>query len=89
MIRIVVLDKGFVSVGTFSKDPDHDGWFMLENAAIVRRWGTSKGLGELAEKGPLTSTVLDQTPTQRFPPHAIMNTIECVPKVWKKHLNAD
>lgn len=83
-VRIVVLDKGFVSVGVFAKDKD--GWFSLENAQIIRRWGTTKGLGEIAENGPTSSTVLDPTPTQRFPERAIMNTIECDAKKWKKAL---
>jgi hypothetical protein len=32
----------------------------LHNASVVRSWGTSKGLGELAESGPLTNTKLDK-----------------------------
>ena len=31
----------------------------LFNAFVIRKWGTTKGLGELAQKGPLSETVLD------------------------------
>ncbi len=83
MIRIVILDKGFVSVGVYSATATEG---MLTNAAVIRRWGTSRGLGEIAEDGPTTSTVLDKTPTQRFPTHSVINTIECDQKKWKKVL---
>lgn len=85
MIRIVILDKGFVAVG---KVTEGEKWLTIENAFFVRRWGTTKGLGEIAEGGPTSSTVLDKTPTQRIPIHAVMNTIECDPKKWKKTLES-
>ena len=53
---IVVADKGFVYVGNVSYDGDT---CTVENAKNIRRWGTSKGLGELAFEGPQESTKLD------------------------------
>jgi hypothetical protein len=82
-VRIVILDKGFVSVGVYSQGTD---WASLDNAFIVRRWGTSKGLGEIAEHGPTDSTILDKTPKQNFPVRSIINTIDCNAKKWKKVL---
>lgn len=78
--RIVVLHRGWVVVGDFSEEPG--GWGMLENASVVRRWGTTKGLGELADKGPQDSTILDATPAQRFPLGAVINTIKCNESAW-------
>lgn len=79
--RIFILPRGWVVVGDYSEDGD---WVILDNAAVVRKWGTSKGLGELADKGPLSSTVLDATPRQRFPKGAIINSIECNTANWKE-----
>lgn len=77
---IVILHRGWVVMGDFRED---NGWGVLENASVVRRWGTSKGLGELAEKGPQEQTILDPTPPQRFPLSAVINTIECNAEAWK------
>lgn len=87
MIRILVLQNRFVSVGEYSTSDD--GRVVLTNAFIVRRWGTTAGLGELAEKGPLANTRLDPTPTERIPQRMIIKEIDCNEKAWapvlKKH----
>lgn len=82
-IKIVVMDKGFVSVGKYSAGTE---WVKLENAAVIRYWGTTGGLGQLAKEGPQSATKLDPTPTEHIPLHAIIKTIDCDPKVWKKPL---
>lgn len=84
MIKIVVMDKNFVSVGRYSATTD---WVKLENAAVIRRWGTSGGLGQLAKTGPLPNTILDPTPTEHIPMHAIIKTIECDEANWAKALS--
>lgn len=83
MKKIVILPRGWVVVGDFSLSEDMPGWCILENAAVIRRWGTTKGLGEIATNGPTKDTILDPTPTQTFPSHAVINTIDCVAKKWK------
>ena len=57
MFKIVVLQRGWVVVGKYSKDGEYG---VLENAAVIRRWGTSKGLPEIVD-GPLKDTVLDKS----------------------------
>ena len=42
---IVILDRGFVLVGHAVVEGE---WVTTTQASIVRRWGTTKGLGELA-----------------------------------------
>lgn len=82
-ISIVVIHRGWVVVG-HDKGYTKDGDLRLENAAVIRRWGTTKGLGELALEGPQPSTVLDKSPPMNIPKGAIINRIECVtPKKWK------
>jgi hypothetical protein len=55
-IRIIVADRGWVFVGNCQ---DHDdGAVTIMNCKNIRKWGTSKGLGELAD-GPNEGTVVD------------------------------
>lgn len=56
--QIVVLDRGWVYVGNVIIEGD---LVRIHNARCIRRWGTTKGLGELALTGPTKNTVLDPT----------------------------
>ena len=56
-IKIVVLQRGWVLVGKFERTGDQ---CFLHNASVIRNWGTTKGLGELANRGPLKDTKLDK-----------------------------
>ena len=56
-IKICVLQRGHVLVGRFERDGSE---CKLHNASVIRSWGTSKGLGELAQNGPLIGTNLDK-----------------------------
>lgn len=58
--RIIVADRGWVFVGD-CVDND-DGSVTISNAKNIRRWGTTKGLGELSN-GPTSSTVCDDSGT--------------------------
>ena len=77
--QIVILDRGFVYVGDVEIAGD---WLVISNAANVRRWGTKKGLGELASCGPTVNTQLDPTPTVRAPLRAVIGTIQCEAAKW-------
>jgi len=54
--RIIVADRGWVFVGDCVDEGD--GSVTIYNAKNIRRWGTTKGLGELAN-GPTSSTQVD------------------------------
>jgi len=54
--RIIVADRGWVFVGDCTDN--NDGTVTIHNAQNIRRWGTTKGLGELID-GPLDSTEYD------------------------------
>jgi hypothetical protein len=64
--RIVVADRGWVFAGMCE---DHeDGSVTIHNAKNIRRWGTTKGLGELAN-GPIAGkTISDDYGTVRVTP---------------------
>jgi hypothetical protein len=53
MKSILVLWYGWVVVGEWDKKSK-----TVKNASCIRRWGTTKGLGEL-RAGPTKDTVLD------------------------------
>lgn len=56
-IQIVVLKRGWVVVGNVEQKVKKT---YIRNASIIRRWGTTNGLGELAMNGKLEETVLDK-----------------------------
>lgn len=82
-IRIVILQRGWIYVGNYFQDENE---CYLENASCIRSWGTSKGLGELAEGGPTGNTKLDPCPTVRFHPLTAVATIDCNQTIWNKKL---
>lgn len=83
-IRIVILQRGWVMVGYFTQDGSE---CTLERAAVVRVWGTTKGLGELAINGPLANTRLDPCPTVKFHELTVIATIDCVRERWASKLS--
>lgn len=81
-VRIVILQRGWVAVGRYvEKGSD----CVLLSASIIRRWGTTKGLGELVT-GPLGNTVLDPVGVMRFHALAVVATIDCEEAKWTAHL---
>ncbi len=78
-LQIVVLDRGFVYIGSVSTDGD---MLIVKNAYNIRKWGTTKGLGELVN-GPLSDTQLDKVGTVRAPVRALISLIDVVPEKWK------
>lgn len=80
-LQIVVLDRGFVYVGDVVVDGD---FCTIADARNVRRWGTTAGLGELAAKGPLKDTILDDAGRVIAPMRAVIHFIACVGPSWKR-----
>lgn len=79
MMQIVVLQRGWVVVGDVARTENE---IVITNGCVVRRWGTSNGLGELATTGPTSKTVLDPAPPIRVHPLAIVFSIDCAEKKW-------
>lgn len=80
-LQIVVLHRGFVFVGDVERTESE---IVIHNAQNVRRWGTTKGLGEIAEGGPTSNTVLDVAGTIRFSPLAEICSYDCNPAKWNR-----
>lgn len=77
--QIVVLNRGWVVVGDYLEEGDN---CTLTNASVVRKWGTTKGLGELAENGPLADTVLDKCPNVHFNKLTMVARMDCNESAW-------
>lgn len=71
--KIVALDRGFVFVGTVSDEGEN---IRISNARNIRRWGTTKGLGELVD-GPKPNTQLDPVGELIAPKRAVIFQIVC------------
>ena len=84
-IVIVVASAGWVFVGTIS-DASTSQHTVLDRASVVRRWGTSKGLGELAMRGPLAHTVLDPIGMVWIEHQHVLFSIPCKEPAWKGKL---
>jgi hypothetical protein len=83
-IRIIILQRGWNLIGRFSED--EKGNFIIEEPCyVIRRWGTTGGLGQLAIEGPQGETKLDKTPTCRGHESALIYTIDVDEAKWKDH----
>lgn len=82
-IRIVVLHRGHVIVGRYERSGDD---VVVRNASVIRVWGTTRGLGEIAAGGPTAKTVLDRCGTVRVHALAVILTIDCEGAKWTSKL---
>ena len=72
--QIVIADRGWVFVGKVVENGDK---LLIENARCIRYWGTTRGLGQLAESGPTDSTKLDPIGRMILPMRAVIGIIAC------------
>jgi len=78
--QIVVLQRGWIVIGDVEKT-DYE--IKIINAAVIRNWGTSKGLGELAENGTNSNTKLDLCPDLSVHPLSIVLFMNVNESNWK------
>jgi len=72
--QIVVIDRGWVMVGNSRWV---DGGIQIDSARCIRIWGTTRGIGQLAESGPTEQTKLDPCGSVFAPDHAVILVIPC------------
>lgn len=82
-IKIVILQRGWIVIGRWSQTGD---MCALDNAYVIRRWGTDKGVGQLALEGKLTDTKLDKAGRVEFHQLTVVATINCDEKLWDREL---
>ena len=78
--QIVVLQRGWIVVGDVSKT---EAEVSINNCSIIRVWGTSKGLGEIAEGGPTDKTKLDSCPPVVVHPLSVVLFMSVNESNWK------
>ena len=80
----MIPQRGWVAVGYFSHEMEQ---CKLQRASIIRSWGTTRGLGQIAIDGPTSSTKLDKCPTLHFHELTVIATMECVEGKWTDKLS--
>jgi len=79
-LQIVIADRGWVFVGNCVESSKG---IVITAAKCIRRWGTTKGLGELALGGPTNNTMLDPAGTVTIPARSVVAVLDCAePKRW-------
>lgn len=83
-LKIVILQRGWTMIGRLERNGSE---CKLHNAAVIRTWGTSKGLGEIALGGPLSGTKLDKCGgLVEFDYLTVVASISCEESAWKNAL---
>ena len=77
-VRICILQRGWVMVGVFTKKGPQ---CFLDNASVIRRFGTTTGLGQLVN-GPLPETKLDPCGHVEFHELTVIAMIKCAEEKW-------
>lgn len=72
--QIVIADRGWVWVGKTHEDGEN---LVIEQARCIRYWGTTRGLGQLAEDGPTETTKLDPVGRVQVNRRAVIARIAC------------
>jgi hypothetical protein len=80
-MKIVVVESGWVLVGHEERGAECT---TLTGASTVRRWGTTQGLGQLAQYGPTKDTVLDPCGVAYINNDRILFTLQCNEEAWSK-----
>lgn len=79
-IKIVILQRGWVVIGRYHEEGDYG---VLTDGYVIRRWGTTEGLGQLAREGRQSDTQLERTGIIRFHRLTTVAIIDCDENVWK------
>ncbi len=65
---------------------EREGVDITVTGRVVRRWGTSRGLMELANKGPLEATVLEDLGVMRHHLLSEITVFDCNDDKWRDAL---
>jgi hypothetical protein len=83
-IKIVILQRGWIMIGKYERNGSD---CKLHNASVIRKWGTTKGIGELANNGKQSDTVLDKCHgVVEFDYLTVVACIACKEDVWESVL---
>ena len=72
--EIVVITAGWVAMGTVEEREDR---IIINDASVIRSWGTTAGLGQIALYGPTKETILDPAGIIECFKEAVIMRIPC------------
>ena len=72
---IVIAVEGWAFIGNVKEDSTIE--LTLTDASVIRVWGTTKGIGEIALCGPTKNTILDPCGEVTLPTTSIVAKIIC------------
>lgn len=82
-LQIAALDRAWVYIGAVEQT---ESGITISGAKCIRRWGTSKGLGQLALEGPQENTKLELYGEVEVPRHAVISLIDVQNlDAWRSH----
>lgn len=81
--QIVVFQRGWIMVG---KVRTMGAKLHVTNASVIRIWGTTAGLGELAANGPTPTTKLDKCPDTSTLEICAVLRMDCNAEKWAMHV---
>jgi len=84
-MNIFILDGEFVYLGKGKKidSPLLGNSILIEEAQNIRRWGTTKNIGQLATEGKQDETILDYTGTITVPVGRVLQVLEMTEQAKK------
>lgn len=77
MKRIYVLKERWVLIGTEDSSKTTANTICTKDTAVIRVWGTTAGLGQIALDGPTPETKLDPCGDTSFPRESLLFSIDC------------
>ena len=77
--QIVVCQRGFVYAGDVITDGED---YVVQNAVNIRKWGTTKGLGQLALTGATPTTVVDTCEEVRVHKLAVVHLMRAKERLY-------
>jgi hypothetical protein len=77
--HIIVVESGWVFAAVLEST---EGDISAAECCVIRNWGTTNGLGQLALKGPTSSTKLDRCNATHIPREKVLFFMECSGCEW-------
>lgn len=78
---IFVLQRGWVVVGKVKSKSTTA--IVVKEASVIKRWGAPRGLGQLAQSGPTTDTILEPSGIVEFHPLAGVLSFHVNESAWQ------
>lgn len=81
VLEIAILDRGNVIIGYGKRVGDE---YHVHDVNVIRRWGTTKGLGQLCIEGPTSDTILDKAMDWKTHITTVVARLSVDSKKWEK-----